>query len=656
MKRFPCLTNRCSIESKTGREGIGVSLLSAQKIHKYYGGSPVLIDISCNLERGERVGLIGRNGSGKTTLLRLLAQLEDYDEGRILMANGIQLGYLTQGVELPDAMTVWQVASSTLGTVQELESKLRELEQAMAQPSIMADQNRLAKVMNDYARVSADFERLGGYDREVEVRSTLTGLGLPESVWSQTVGTLSGGQRTRVALAKLLLSKPDVLFLDEPTNHLDIDAITWLENYLAGYSGALLVVSHDREFLDKVVTKIWELHDHQLITYTGNYSAYLVQKEAHRQRQELLRREQERERARLEGLIAKFKAGTRATAAKSWEKRLARMERVQPRRKSRTMRLNIQSKRRSGNDVLELQAVSKAYPQKPLFHDFSAEVKMGERIALIGPNGSGKTTLLKLLLGETPADGGQIKWGASIDLGYFRQDMRLPADDVSVLDCLLESGGLLPAEARNYLARFLFVGDAVFQPVGTLSGGERNRLILAKLLLTGANVLVLDEPTNHLDIPSREVLEQALYDYDGTLFIVSHDRYFLRRIATRIWHFTEGTIKDYPMGYAAFMAELEQQQKEEVSSSKPKTRRPAVQQKSEREELLETIGQLEERIAALEAERDELYLQMADSNLYRDGGGQETVLRCRQIEQELKQLYASWEQQVDALTAQQAEQ
>lgn len=637
--------------------GIVMSLLSAHNLHKYYAGNPVLLDVSCFLERGERVGLIGRNGTGKTTLLRLLAQLEDYDAGQIRMANGIRLGYLTQGVELPDEMTVWQVASLALGTVMELEVTLRNLEALMGQPQIMADQERLAKVMGEYTRVSAEFERLGGYEREVQVRTILNGLGLPEPVWGQPIGSLSGGQRTRVALAKLLLEQPDILFLDEPTNHLDVEAIAWLEANLASYQGALLVVSHDREFLDNVVTKIWDLHEHNLTAYVGNYSAYLQQKEEWAKRQEVLLRQQEREREQLEGLIAKFKAGTRSTMAKSWEKRLARMEPIQLSRKQRTMHLTIQAKRRSGNDVLQIQALSKAYPNKPLFSDFSAEVKLRERIALLGPNGCGKTTLLKILLGEVPADRGRLRWGASIDLGYFSQDLRLPEEDVSVLDSLLAGSKLLPAEGRNYLARFLFVGDAVFQPVSTLSGGERNRLILAKLLLTQANVLVLDEPTNHLDIPAREVLEQALYEYPGTLFIVSHDRYFLRRMATRIWHFADGAIHDYPMGYAAFLAELERQQAASTLAAKPQVGQPVRTQKEAApislEQLAQTLGEIEHHIASLEAERDSLYAQMADASLYQDGGGQETVLRCRQLEHELEQLYGCWERQAAIIEARQ---
>lgn len=530
----------------------------------------------------------------------------------------------------------------------------------MGEPQIIAEQAELAKVMKEYTQTSVEFERLGGYDAEVQVRSTLTGLGLPEPVWEQPIGSLSGGQRTRVALAKLLLEQPDVLFLDEPTNHLDMEAIAWLETNLANYPGALLIVSHDREFLDNVVTKIWELQDHNLSAYNGNYSAYLLQKEEWAKRQALLLRQQQRERAQLEGLVAKFKAGTRATMAKSWEKRLQRMDHIQLSRKPRAMRLNIQAERRSGNDVLKVQSIGKSYTKEPLFHDFSAEVKLRECIALLGPNGSGKTTLLKILLGEVPADTGSLKWGASIDLGYFSQDLRLPAEDRSVLDTILSDSGMLPAEGRSYLAKFLFMGDAVFQPVSTLSGGERNRLILAKLLLTKANVLVLDEPTNHLDIAAREVLEQALFDYNGTLFIVSHDRYFLRRIATRIWHFTDGNIKDYHMGYSTFLEEQEQQtQARAAAITKPKglsARR--VKQDSKqlvRDKSLRELEEIEQLIAELEAERDSLYAQMTNASLYQDGGGQETVLRSRQIEQELQQLYLRWEQQAEKLEVIQAE-
>ncbi|NLY53798.1 MAG: ABC-F family ATP-binding cassette domain-containing protein [Firmicutes bacterium] len=630
-----------------------MSLLTAQGLSKYYAGNPVLLDINCVLGRGERIGLIGRNGTGKTTLLRLLAHLEDFDAGKIIKAKGVRLGYLTQGVELPESDTVWHYASSALGKVMQVEAELRQLQKAMGQPDVVGDPELLEKVMTAYTRVSAEFERLGGYDSEVQVRTTLTGLGLPEPVWLQTIASLSGGQRTRVALVRLLLEQPDILFLDEPTNHLDVDAIAWLEANLLEYSGALLVVSHDREFLDKVANKIWELRDHTLTTYNGNYSAYLLQKAERENRQELLMRQQQRERAQLERLVAKFKAGTRATAARNWEKRLARMETIKLPRRQRVMRLSVQTKRRSGNDVLTLQDVSKSYPNKPLFSNFTAEVKLLERIALVGPNGSGKTTLLKILLGELAPDAGRVKWGASIDLGYFSQDMQLPNGTDTVLESLLRDSQLLLAEARDYLARFLFFGDAVFQPVHTLSGGERNRLILAKLLLTGANVLVLDEPTNHLDIPAREALEQALYDYLGTLFIVSHDRYFLRRVATRVWHFTGGSITDYPFGYDEWQAALAQTAKT-VAETKAQARKgsQAVKRQpsaSSRQQTAQALEELELLIAELETERTELFEQMADPEIYQKGGGEELALRCHVIEQRLEELYIRWEEQATAL-------
>jgi len=364
-------------------------------------------------------------------------------------------------------------------------------------------------------------------------------------------------------------------------------------------------------------------------------------------------RQQQRERAQLERLVAKFKAGTRATAARNWEKRLARMETIKLPRRQRVMRLSVQTKRRSGNDVLTLQDVSKSYPNKPLLSNFTAEVKLLERIALVGPNGSGKTTLLKILLGELAPDAGRVKWGASIDLGYFSQDMQLPNGTDTVLESLLRDSQLLLAEARDYLARFLFFGDAVFQPVHTLSGGERNRLILAKLLLTGANVLVLDEPTNHLDIPAREALEQALYDYLGTLFIVSHDRYFLRRVATRVWHFTGGSITDYPFGYDEWQAALAQTAKT-VAETKAQARKgsQAVKRQpsaSSRQQTAQALEELELLIAELETERTELFEQMADPEIYQKGGGEELALRCHVIEQRLEELYIRWEEQATAL-------
>lgn len=634
--------------------GIDLSLLSAHDLYKYYGGNPILADINCVLERGERVGLIGRNGSGKTTLLRLLAGLEDADAGRISLANGVQLGYLTQGVEFSSELTVWQVASSALEPIMALEAKLRDTEKLMGMEHILADPAKLEAVMKEYTRISSDFERLGGYTGEVKVRSILLGLGLEEAVWTQAIGTLSGGERTRVALAKLLLEQPDILFLDEPTNHLDVEAIAWLEEDLASYQGALLIVSHDREFLDNVTSKIWELADQQLTAYVGNYSAYLLQKEERNKRRELMQRQQQAQRAQLESLVAKFKAGTRATQAKSWEKRLARMEPIQVDSRQKQLRLTLQTKRRSGNDVLAIADLSKTYPDKPLFKDFNADVSMRERIALIGPNGSGKTTLLKILLAEVMPDAGRLKWGASIDLGYFSQDLSLPSEDVTVLDSLLSDTSLLPAAGRSYLARFLFVGDAVFQPVSTLSGGERNRLILAKLLLAQSNVLILDEPTNHLDILAREALEQALNEYDGTLFIVSHDRYFLRRMATRIWRFVPeaNAIKDYQMGYKDYLVELA---KEELTipAAKPRAQkitkaeptRPSAQQ------LAAALHALEAEVAVLEAERDVLYAQMTDPDLYLQGGGQETVLRCQQVEQKLQDLYSRWEKRAKELEA-----
>jgi ATP-binding cassette subfamily F protein 3 len=621
-----------------------MSLISAQGLQKFYAATPVLLDINFTLARGERVGLIGRNGTGKTTLLRLLAGLEEADSGRVTLANGVTIGYLTQDVQLPLEDSVWRAVSAGLGPVMAIERRLRQLEQQMGKADVLADDERLQRVMREYERANAEFERLDGYNCEVKIRTTLNGLGLTEEFWQQPVGRLSGGQRTRAALAHLLLLSPEVLLLDEPTNHLDMEAIAWLEGHLLGYGGALLAVSHDREFLDKVANKIWDLEQNTLTAYVGNYSAYLGQKADWARRQELLHREQQAEREHLQRLIGKFKYGTRATMAKSWEKRLEKLQPVQRQRRQRRMKLSAETRRRSGNDVLTIKQLAKSFPNKPLFDGFSAEVKMGDRVALIGANGAGKTTLLRVLLGELPADAGKFRWGASIDFGYFSQDLRLPDDEITVLDCLLQDAKLQPAEGRSWLARFLFTGESVFQLVGTLSGGERNRLILAKLLLSKANVLILDEPTNHLDIPARESLEQVLSEYPGTLFIVSHDRFFLKRVATRVWYLQAGRIRDFTDGYPAFEEALQPQQQEEPakpqkqSVSKP---RPAA---SKPKLAGPTLQQLEESIGKLELEHEALTERLADPKTYQDGAGAETVARFREVEQELATLYAEWEQ------------
>ncbi len=627
-----------------------MSLINAQGLQKYYAAAPILIDLNFTLARGERVGLIGRNGTGKTTLLRILADLEEIDAGTITWANGASMGYLTQDVELPPEETVWQAVSAALGPVMEIEQRLRSLEQLMGEGEVLADPARLEKVMREYDRSNAEFERLDGYSCEVRVRTTLNGLGLTEAFWQQPVGRLSGGQRTRAALAHLLLLRPDVLLLDEPTNHLDLEAISWLEEHLNGYSGALLVVSHDREFLDHVANKIWDLEQHVLTSYVGNYTAHLMQKAERAKRQELLHQQQLAEREHLSKLIAKFKAGTRSTMAKSWEKRLDRMQPVQRQARQRRMRLAAETKRRSGNDVLVVQELAKSFPNKHLFQGFSAEVKLGERIALMGPNGAGKTTLLRVLLGDLPADQGRYRWGASIDFGYFSQDLQLPDDQMTVLECLLAGTKLLPAEGRSWLARFLFTGESVFQLVETLSGGERNRLILAKLLLSKANVLILDEPTNHLDIPARESLERALTDYHGTLFIVSHDRFFVKNVATRIWQLGQGEIHDFVEGYAEYEEAMRPKQPETPAKSSKTAVRP-VPKRTETAPAEPTVEQLEREIEVLEQLHRELADELANPDTYRDQLAGETVARFREVERQLAALYSRWEQVASKTTS-----
>lgn len=627
-----------------------MTLIAAQGLAKYFAATPILLDISFNLGRGERIGLIGRNGTGKTTLLRILAGREEMSSGTINHATGVQTGYLTQDVDLPEDDTVWNAVGVAFEPILAIERRLRELEHQMGQDEVLANPQRLDKVMSEYSRMNAEFERLDGYGTDTKLRTTLFGLGLREDTWHQPISTLSGGQRTRVALARLLLLEPEVLLLDEPTNHLDLAAIEWLESHLASFGGGLIVVSHDRQFLDRVVNRIWELKDNTITGYTGNYSSYLLQKEQMIERQEELYRRQMEERAKLQFLIGKFKYGTRATMAKSWEKRLEKMQPVQRVREQRRMKLNAPVGRRSGNDVLTIRDLAKSFPGKHLFSGFGAEIKFRERIALLGPNGAGKTTLLKILLGRIAADVGKIRWGASIDLGYFSQDLTLPDETLSVLDSLLHGTKLLPTEGRSYLAKFLFIGESVFQPVSTLSGGERNRLVLAKLLLSKANVLVLDEPTNHLDIQAREALEEMLREYPGTLFVVSHDRFFLKRITTRIWHFSDGGIRDFKGSYEAFQATLQAEAVPADIKSAEKVRRgPEIATKKAIKPPGPSMAEVEQLIEQLEVEKEQLGKQLADPDTYTLGNPQEVVLQYKQLEARLNELYGQWEKHADNL-------
>jgi len=500
-------------------------------------------------------------------------------------------------------------------------------------------------LLAEYGEVQHEFERLGGYAFDAEVKSTLSGLGLGPEHWEKLVAVLSGGQKTRAALAKLLLQKPDVLLLDEPTNHLDIEACEWLEEFLQDFSGAVLVVSHDRYFLDRVVTKIIDLHEGFTRSYPGNYTAYARQKEEVLRQQAESYDRQQAEIAKLEDFISRYHAGQRHREAKSRGRRLDKMVRIRkPRMESEKIHVRLDTGSSSGHIVLDLQDIAKGFDGKSLFTGLNLLVENGDRIGLVGPNGSGKTTLLRMILGDEEPSAGTLSIGYGVEMGYFAQDLAGLDPENTVLEELLESADLKPGEARNLLARFLFKGDDVFKSVARLSGGEQNRLVLAKLMLQKPNLLLLDEPTNHLDIDSRQALDQALREFSGTIILTSHDRYLLNSVATRIVEIANGASKVFEGNYD-FFVERARSQRRRIRPVKKKPKPKTVAAPSGPKGP--TAADYEREIETAESRLTELTDLLGRSETYTDGAvAAATQAEYREVATRLEELYVSWEELV----------
>ena len=531
-------------------------ILSCQNISKAFVENQVLKNVSFHIEDHEKAAIVGINGAGKTTLLRIIVGEMTPDDGQVVLAKDKTLGYLAQNSTVDTSHTIYEELLSVKADLLRLEEKIRECENDMKH----ADGDALEDLMKQYTSLTHAFETGGGYLYRSELVGVLKGLGFTEDEFSKPVATLSGGQKTRVALGRLLLQNPDLIILDEPTNHLDMTSIVWLETYLLNYKGAVLIVSHDRYFLDRIAGKVIEIDQSKATTFMGNYSDYAVKKEQLRVAAWNAYMNQQRNIKHQEEVIEKLKSFNREKSikrAESREKMLDKIEVIEKPSEVRTdMKLTLTPRILSGNDVLTVEHLSKSFDSHKLFTDVNFEIKRGEHVAIIGDNGSGKTTLLKILNGLIPADQGTFRLGSNVEIGYYDQEHHVLHSEKTLFEEISDDYPYLNnTQIRNVLAAFLFTGEDVFKRISDLSGGERGRVSLAKLVLSNANFLILDEPTNHMDIIGKEALEQMLREYEGTVLFVSHDRYFISRIATGILEFSGDAVRQYAMNYVEYLAE-----------------------------------------------------------------------------------------------------
>lgn len=621
-----------------------VGILRIEGLTKAFGIDTLFTGVSFELKRGEKVGLIGANGTGKTTLLRCLMGQERSDDGAIVLPAGETVGYVEQEAGM-GAGTLYDELCSAYGDVLQWQDKMRRLEQAIAAER---DEEAMAALMQEYAAAVDRFERGGGYEYESNIRRVAFGLGFTDSDFSRPLNTFSGGQKTRICLARALIRQPDFLFLDEPTNHLDIGMVEWLEDFLAGYPGGVLVISHDRYFLDKVAQRILELENGVIKTYTGNYSRYLEQKA---EQTAALQRSFEKQQAfitRTEAFIDRYRAGIKSKQARGREKRLARMERIiLPPENSRFDFFAFNPPGECAERVAELDKAAAAYGQRIVFDHVSLLIRRGDGVALVGPNGAGKTTLLKLLTGDMEAAGGSVKIGSRVKIGYFSQEHEGLNSQNRVLDEIMQEYGLSEERSRHYLGAFLFQGDDVFKLISELSGGEKARLALLKLMLTGANFLILDEPTNHLDIPAKEAVEEAIMSFPGTFLTVSHDRYFLDKVANCMVELADGVLTEYNGNYSYYHEKKAAEQKAAAAvkpAEKPSGREKRMQQPRQRKQNAERLlKKLEGEIASLEAAVAGLETRLNDPASHTDpAASRELAAEYENLKNELDTKYSEW--------------
>ena len=630
-------------------------LFRLAEVSKSYGAQEVLRSVSFQINPGEHVGLVGRNGTGKTTILRMISEAESPDKGTLEKMRGFRYGVLAQHVDFKGTQTVLDAALDVFAELQALEAQMRDLEHQMAE--VTGDE--FDRVMHDYSEAQHAYEHGGGFTYHARTETILQGLGFQKEHFEKPSAALSGGEKNRLGMVRMLLMEPDILLLDEPTNHLDVQAVEWLEDFLSQYKSAYIIISHDRFFLDHTVNRILDLENKRIESYTGNYSKYQILKEERRELQQRAFEQQREMIEKTEDFIRRNLAGQKTKQAKSRRTQLEKVERIENVANSDTAKFKLKPTARTGDLVLILDKVAVGFPTRTLATDISLTLRRGERLGIIGANGTGKTTLLRTLLGEHQPLAGEARWGSGVQPGYYDQRLMMIDDRNTVLDELrtVAASTATDGELRGFLGRFLFSGDDVFKLVSVLSGGEKGRLALAKLIYSRVNVLALDEPTNHLDIASCEALEAALNDYDGTIITVSHDRYFLDRIANKILFFGTDGVEFFDGSYSEFYDAHHQAKRDEADALKAaaEAQRKAESQKKQAPKPVTKSSQknkakganpeeIEAKIHAAETELQKISAQLSSEDIARDKARLfELSEKYAQLEEQLKELFASWE-------------
>lgn len=621
-------------------------VLQVNQLYKSFAAEEILSGVKLEVQHRDRVALVGRNGAGKSTLLKIIAGEMTYDSGELIIPKGIRIGYMAQQTNIESDLSIWAEMMEIFSPLRNMERDLRKLEAQMADPAVYDNKEAYEKIMADYDQLQHEFKDRGGYQYESDTRSVLHGMKFYSDDYDKPIRLLSGGQKTRLALAKLLLMKPELLILDEPTNHLDIETLSWLEKYLQGYEGALLIVSHDRYFLDQVVNIVYEVSRHKVKRYKGNYSAYLDEKAATYERDLKLFEKQQSEKAKLEDFVQRNIA--RASTTKMAQSRRKVLERTEwmdsPDGSEKSANFAFDIERQSGNDVLSVNDVAVGYEGKKVSDHIDFRVYRQDRIAIVGPNGIGKSTLLKTMIGDLTPLEGSIAKGTNVQFGYYDQEQAKLSSNRTVLQELWDEWPQMnEKDVRNVLGRFLFSGEDVLKPITSLSGGEKARVALAKLMLLKANTLILDEPTNHLDLDSKEVLENTLVDYPGTIIFVSHDRYFINRIATKVIELSSDGSFEYLGDYDYYLEkkeELEELSLEQAANqsttpvqSKESTSQIDKEAKKRERQIRRNVEALETNMAELDNVIQQLEEQLSDPSIFQD---HEKLLQIQRSLEELK--------------------